>query len=82
MPFQVMGPDCGTAVIDGVPFAFANQCKQGRIGLVGASGTGLQEVSSLVDRLGEGISQMIGTGGRDLSDEVGGLMLLAGALHS
>ena len=50
----MMGPDCGTAIVDGVPLGFANAVRRGRIGLVGASGTGLQQVSCLVDRLGEG----------------------------
>jgi FdrA protein len=70
----VMGPDCGTAIIDGLPLGFANVVSQGSIGLVSASGTGLQEVASLIDRGGGGISQAIGTGGRDLHDSVGGLM--------
>ena len=74
----VMGPDCGTAIINGIPLAFANVVKRGPIGAVGASGTGLQEVTVLVDRLGGGISQAIGTGGHDLSVEVGGISMLAG----
>ena len=74
----VMGPDCGTAIIDGVPLGFANAIRRGRIGLVGASGTGLQEVSCLIDRQGEGCSQVIGVGGRDLDERVGGLMMQAG----
>ena len=74
----VMGPDCGTAIIDGVPLAFANRVRRGAIGCVAASGTGLQQVTSLVDRLGAGVSQAIGTGGRDLKEEVGGLTMLAG----
>ena len=53
----VMGPDCGTAIIHGVPLAFANVCRPGAIGCVGASGTGLQQVTTLIDTLGEGISQ-------------------------
>ena len=69
----VMGPDCGTAIINGVPLCFANEVRRGGIGIVGASGTGTQEVSVLIDRLGEGVSQVIGTGGRDLSAQVGGL---------
>ncbi|HLW61607.1 MAG TPA: acyl-CoA synthetase FdrA [bacterium] len=73
----VMGPDCGTAIIDGIPLGFANVVRPGRIGLIGASGTGLQQVSCLVDRLGEGISQAIGVGGRDLDERVGGRMTLA-----
>jgi FdrA protein len=71
----MMGPDCGTAIIDGVPLGFANAVKRGRIGLAAASGAGLQEVMSLIAAEGEGVSQAIGLGGRDLSDAVGGLML-------
>ena len=72
----VMGPDCGTAIINGVPLAFANRVRRGDIGLVGASGTGIQEVSCLIDREGHGISQAIGVGGRDLVEEVGGISTL------
>lgn len=74
----MMGPDCGTSIIDGVPFGFANSVKRGSIGIVGASGTGIQEVSTLIDRVGYGISQAIGTGGRDLTNEVGGMMMIKG----
>jgi FdrA protein len=74
----VMGPDCGTAIINHVPLAFANVVRPGSVGLLAASGTGLQEVACLIDRAGEGISQAIGTGGRDLSDRVGGLSTLKG----
>jgi len=70
----MMGPDCGTAILNGVPLGFANVCRRGAIGIVGASGTGIQEISSLVHRMGGGISQAIGTGGRDLSAGVGGAM--------
>jgi FdrA protein len=73
----VMGPDCGTAILDGVPLGFANVVRRGTIGLVGASGTGLQEVSCLIDRAGAGVSQAIGVGGRDLDERVGGTMMLA-----
>lgn len=73
----VMGPDCGTAIIGGVPLAFANAVRRGSIGLVAASGTGLQEVSSLIHNLGCGISHAIGTGGRDIKSKVGGLTFLA-----
>jgi FdrA protein len=72
----LMGPDCGTSIIGGVPLGFANRVRRGAIGCIGASGTGLQQVSVLVDRLGLGVSQVIGTGGRDLSTEVGGLTML------
>jgi FdrA protein len=71
----MMGPDCGTAMINGVPLGFANVVGRGRIGVAAASGTGLQEVSCLIAAAGEGISQAIGVGGRDLSEEVGGLVM-------
>lgn len=74
----MMGPDCGTAIINNTPLAFANVIKKGKIGIVGASGTGIQECTVLIDKLGQGVSQVIGTGGRDLSEEVGGLMMLQG----
>jgi FdrA protein len=74
----MMGPDCGTAVVNGSPLCFANVLRRGAIGLVAASGTGLQEVSCCIDGLGQGISQAIGTGGRDLRPEVGGIMMLMG----
>ena len=74
----VMGPDCGTAILDGVPVGFANAVRRGRIGLIGASGTGLQEVSCLIDLAGEGVSQAIGVGGRDLHARVGGAMMALG----
>lgn len=72
----VMGPDCGTAIINGVPLAFANVVRKGRIGAIAASGTGLQEVTCLIHQAGEGVSQAIGTGGHDLSEAVGGLTAL------
>ncbi|MFP6736529.1 MAG: acyl-CoA synthetase FdrA [Rhodospirillales bacterium] len=74
----VMGSDCGTAIINGVPLGFANVVRRGTIGLVAASGTGLQQVSCLIDALGGGISQAIGTGGRDLKSEVGGRAMIQG----
>jgi len=74
---MVLGPDCGTAIIDGLRLGFANHVRAGRIGCIGASGTGLQEVTSLIHRLGEGVSQAIGVGGRDLHEAVGGLATLA-----
>lgn len=74
----MMGPDCGTAIINGVPLAFANSVPRGGIGLVSASGTGLQEVAAGIANRGCGISQALGTGGRDGKKEIGGLMLQAG----
>ena len=72
-----MGPDCGTAIVAGVPLGFANQVPRGSIGLVGASGTGLQEVTCLLARRGAGISHALGTGGRDVSQPVGGRTFVA-----
>jgi succinyl-CoA synthetase alpha subunit len=74
----VMGPDCGTAIINGVPLGFANVVRRGSIGVVAASGTGLQQVTSLIDRLGAGITQALGTGGHDLKSDVGGITMLQG----
>ena len=73
----LMGPDCGTAYLGGVPLGFANAVPRGRIGLVAASGTGLQQVVSLLAAAGEGVSQAIGVGGRDMSEPVGAAMTLA-----
>ncbi len=74
----VMGPDCGTAILHGAALAFANKVREGSIGLIGASGTGLQEVSVLIHHLGMGISHAIGTGSNDVSDQVGGLTMIQG----
>lgn len=74
----MMGPDCGTAMINGVALCFANVVRSGNIGVVAASGTGLQEIMVQIHRFGGGIYQAIGTGGRDLSQEIGGLMMLEG----
>ena len=74
----VMGPDCGTAIINGAPLCFANVVNRGKIGIVAASGTGLQEVSSVITNEGAGISQAIGTGGRDVKKDVGGIMFVEG----
>jgi len=74
----VMGPDCGSAIINGVPLGFANEVRRGDIGIVAASGTGLQQVCCLIDRYGKGISHAIGTGGRDLQTAVGGITMTQG----
>ena len=74
----VMGPDCGTAIVNGIPLGFANVVRRGDIGLVAASGTGLQEVTCRIHNLGGGISQALGTGGRDLKEEIGGITMLQG----
>ncbi len=72
----LMGPDCGTAIVGGVPLGFANAVRRGPIGVIGASGTGLQQVTSLIDQAGLGVSHAFGTGGRDLKAEVGGATML------
>ena len=74
----VMGPDCGTGILDGLPLAFANVVEKGNIGIVGASGTGIQEVSTIISRKGYGITQAIGTGGRDLSAQVEAITAIEG----
>lgn len=74
----VMGPDCGTALVNGIGLGFANRVRRGNIGVVGASGTGLQAITSAIHNLGGGVSQGLGTGGRDLKDDVGGLTALQG----
>lgn len=72
----LMGPDCGTAIINGIGFGFANRIRRGNVGIVAASGTGLQASSVEIHKLGGGISQAFGTGGRDLKTEVGGVTTL------
>jgi FdrA protein len=69
----VMGPDCGTAIVNGVGLGFANRVRRGGVGLVGASGTGLQAVTSAIHALGAGVSHAIGTGSRDLKSDVGAI---------
>jgi FdrA protein len=71
----LMGPGAGTAILNGVGLGFANAVPRGAVGIISAAGTGLQEVSCLLAQQGSGISQGIGLGGRDLSDDVGGLMM-------
>jgi len=74
----LMGPGAGTAIINGIGLGFPNAVPRGNIGLVAAAGTGLQEVSTLIAKAGAGITQGIGTGGRDVSEAVGGIMMLEG----
>lgn len=69
----VMGPDCGTGIISSIPLAFANVVEKGNIGIIGASGTGIQEVSTIISRNNFGISHAIGLGGRDLSEHIGAI---------
>ncbi|MBA51720.1 MAG: FdrA family protein [Acidimicrobiaceae bacterium] len=69
----VMGPDCGTVILDGVGLGFANVIPAGPIGLISASGTGAQQVLALCDHAGAGVRHVLGLGGRDLTDEIGGI---------
>ena len=74
----MLGPDCGTGIVDRVPLGFANATPTGRVGLVSASGTGLQHIACLLANWGAGVSQALGVGSRDLDDRVGGGMTLKG----
>lgn len=74
----LMGPDCGTSIINGIGLAFSNVVPRGSIGIVGASGTGMQQLMCLIAAAGQGVSQAIGTGGRDLSEAIGGVMMRSG----
>jgi FdrA protein len=74
----LMGPDCGTAIINGIGLGFSNVVSRGSIGIVGASGTGMQQLMCLIAAAGMGVSQAIGTGGRDLSEAIGGIMMRRG----
>ena len=76
-----MGPDCGTTIVSGVPLAFANSVRRGNISVVGASGTGIQEVTTIIDRLGGGVAHAIGVGGHDLS-EANGAVTTIDALYA
>lgn len=71
-----MGPDSGTGIINSVPIAFSNDITPGSVGIVGASGTGIQEVATIIDKLGGGVTNAIGIGGRDLREEVGGISMI------
>lgn len=71
----VMGPGAGTSIINGVGLGFANSVKKGDVGIVASAGTGIQEVSILLDRIGLGVSAALGVGGTDVSEKVGGIMM-------
>ena len=74
----VMGPGCGTAMLGDVGLGFANVVRSGPVGIVAAAGTGAQEVATLLDGAGAGVSHIIGVGGRDLSPRIGGIMFAEG----
>ncbi|HEX3538983.1 MAG TPA: hypothetical protein VHT75_00950 [Acidimicrobiales bacterium] len=73
----LMGPGAGTAMLGGTGLGFANVVTPGTVGVVAAAGTGAQEAMSLLDQWGAGVSQVIGLGGRDLSEAVAGRMARA-----
>ena len=73
----VMGPDCGTSILGGVGIGFANAVRRGTIGVIGPSGTGLQEFTCQIHHAGGGISHAIGTGSHDLSNDIGGATTLS-----
>lgn len=77
----VMGPDSGTGIVSNIPIAFTNKVSSGNIGIVGASGTGIQEVSTLLDKNGAGVTNAVGTGGRDLHETIGGITMLDALRH-
>ena len=74
----VMGPDCGVGLIDGITLAAGSMVSKGPVGIVGASGSGAQEVACIIERYGSGVSSIIGTGGRDLYPEIGGITMRMG----
>ena len=71
-----MGPEAGTSILNGTVFGFGNKVRKGSVGIIGASGTGIQESSTMIDLFGEGISHGIGVGGRDLRNDIGGMMTM------
>lgn len=73
-----MGPDCGVANINGAALVLASINNRGPFGICGASGVGIQHVAALLHEAGTGVSQTIGTGGNDLKNEVGGIMMHMG----
>jgi len=74
----VMGPDCGTSILNGIGLGFANRVRRGSIGVIGASGTGIQEITTQIHRHGLGISHAIGTGSNDVNDKVGAITMAEG----
>ena len=74
----VMGPDCGVGLSDGVCLGVGSIVKKGNVGIVGASGSGSQEVACVIEKCGYGVTEIIGTGGRDLAKEIGGITMMDG----
>lgn len=74
----VMGPDCGIGLIDGVALATGSIVSRGPVGIVGASGSGAQEIACIIEKSGSGVSAIIGTGGHDLFPQIGGISMIKG----
>lgn len=74
----VMGPDCGVGMLNGVCLGAGSIMREGEVGIIAASGSGAQEVACIIEKCGYGISAIIGTGGRDLYPEIGGVTMLQG----
>ena len=74
----VMGPDCGVGLVDGICLGVGSIVRRGEIGIVGASGSGSQEVACVIEKCGYGVTDIIGTGGRDLAKEIGGITMIEG----
>jgi succinyl-CoA synthetase alpha subunit len=72
----ILGPGAGTSIINGRGIGFSNAIKEGPVGIVAAAGTGLQEVTSLLDHCDIGVKHGLGVGGNDLKDKIGGIMML------
>lgn len=73
----MMGPDAGVGLLGGVAMAAGSIVKSGPIGIIGASGSGSQEVACLIEQMGSGVTCVLGTGGRDLKKTVGGVSMMA-----
>lgn len=72
----VLGPGAGTSIINGKGIGFSNVLRRGPVGIIAAAGTGLQEVSSLLDQCDIGVAYGLGVGANDPKEKIGGLMML------
>lgn len=72
----VLGPGAGTSIINGKGIGFSNVLRKGPVGIIAAAGTGLQEVSSLLDQCDIGVKYGLGVGANDPKEKIGGLMML------
>lgn len=64
----LLGPGCGTSILDGKGFGIWNSVRRGPIGIVCTAGSGLQALSCMVDEVG--VSHALGVGPRDLSQKI------------